>query len=151
MDETPRTDSDVAPPDGIACPHCTAPNSALSNFCEECRAPLTAFSATGPFEREVSWGWGVGEAIGRRRPSTLVLLGLWLILVVPIGQFLVLWGFGGSDRDWAFFTFSAALWFVLPALGLYLATKHWLRGLGEPNDPPPDDDADLHPSQVLEP
>ena len=137
-----------APPDGIACGYCTAPNSPLANFCENCRAPLTAFATTGPFEHAVSWGWGVGEAIGRPRPSTLILVGVWLILLPWISQaaFLMI-----SDAiPWWERAWIVLLDFALPAIGLVLATRHYVRGRRRAQEPPEDDEPDLRPDEIPE-
>lgn len=60
------------------CPQCLRGNRFGTHFCNECGAPLSAYAATGPFERLFAEGNAYRRAV-EQPPRLVVVLGVWLI------------------------------------------------------------------------
>ena len=107
------------------CIRCGKPNPEVRDFCQHCRAPISTYSVMGPFESAVAEGWGLGEAATRKRPSGIMLIGLWLIL----GPTVLVWiymAFFQGDGD-VFGRVLAALMSVLFGALHYMVTRNYVR------------------------
>jgi hypothetical protein len=60
------------------CIRCMMPNDPAAHFCAECRAPLSSYASTGPFESLFAEGAVYHEAAARPR-RLIVVAGVWLI------------------------------------------------------------------------
>ncbi|MHC4100527.1 MAG: hypothetical protein ACYTAU_12375 [Planctomycetota bacterium] len=85
-----QADSD---PPILHCPHCYDEVHTLSHFCTTCGMPITSHATIGPLEHVWAWGWFINRLL-ERRPSTMTVLGTWLIslpfLIPAIPTLLVL-------------------------------------------------------------
>jgi hypothetical protein len=63
------------------CISCMAPNEVTANFCANCRAPLSSYASTGPFEHIFAEGAVYRQAANRPR-KLIVVLGVWLLFGV---------------------------------------------------------------------
>lgn len=76
-DANPNTEQAAATEQEL-CPQCLEQNQPGTNFCRNCGAPLSAYAATGPFERLFAEGNAYRQAAEQpHRP--IVVLGIWLI------------------------------------------------------------------------
>jgi len=82
-------DEDTLAPDAQPlCPHCLATVSAINHFCPNCGKPIDVIAATDPLGQVYATGH-MYRQLADRRPSTLMLVGIWL-LVAPqvVGLFI---------------------------------------------------------------
>lgn len=79
MNDDANSEAEPIPPtEQELCPQCLEQNRPGTNFCWNCGAPLSAYAATGPFERLFAEGNAYRRATEQpRRP--IVVLGIWLI------------------------------------------------------------------------
>jgi hypothetical protein len=76
-DANPDTEQTAATEHEL-CPQCLEQNRPGTNFCRNCGAPLSAYAATGPFERLFAEGNAYRQATEQpHRP--IVVVGIWLI------------------------------------------------------------------------
>lgn len=59
------------------CVNCMTPNEVSAHFCTKCRAPLSSYASTGPFESVFAEGAVYRQAAERPR-SFIVVFGVWL-------------------------------------------------------------------------
>lgn len=112
------------------CLVCLEPNEPGTNFCWNCRAPLSSYAAIGPFESIFAEGFIYRAAV--ERPSRLiVVIGLWVLFGVPNELFgsALIWDHG--DLKWT--TWSFAIFFVA---GLIIPIRSTLNYLAFRNNPP---------------
>ena len=64
----------------IVCPRCTHLCSEDAHFCPECRAPISSYAATGPFESIFAEGAAYSSAINSPT-KPIVVVGVWLIFL----------------------------------------------------------------------
>ena len=85
--------------DTITCVSCLSPNRRFATFCEKCGAPIGATATVDPLQTIRAESFVIHKAL-ERRPSLIVLLGLWLthfpVLVASIGVaiYMILYGIG---------------------------------------------------------
>jgi uncharacterized membrane protein YbhN (UPF0104 family) len=60
------------------CLSCMAPNEVSANFCSTCKAPLSSYASTGPFEHLFAEGAVYRQAAERPR-KLFVVLGVWIL------------------------------------------------------------------------
>jgi hypothetical protein len=63
------------------CPKCFAENPTVAVRCVNCGAYFTDRAATLPFETSIAGAWAIGEAVSAGRPSRVMLIGAWLLLL----------------------------------------------------------------------
>ncbi len=83
------------------CLSCMFPNDPNTHFCSNCRAPMSSYAATGPFERILAEGHVYRQAAERPR-KLIVVLGVWLIFV-PMAIAGVTLIFIGRDEGLRYF------------------------------------------------
>ncbi len=70
------------------CPQCLESLDPRAHFCTRCGTPLTMYATAGPLEHVWTYGWLINRLLSNPRPSTITLIGTWLIslpmlLVLP--------------------------------------------------------------------
>src|SRR3982750_2407343 len=114
--------------DTITCASCLTPNRRFATFCEECGAPIGATATIDPLQTIRAESFVIHKAL-ERRPSLLVLLGLWLthfpVLVASIGVaiYMILYGYGIAG--FLFFWVIIALC-CYAAVVLYRVTRNYV-------------------------
>jgi len=98
--------------DTITCVSCLTPNRRFATFCEECGAPIGAASTIDPLQTIRAESFVIHKAL-EKRPSLIVLLGLWLthfpVLVASIGVAIYMILYGSGITGFLFFWIMIAL------------------------------------------
>ena len=123
-------------PETIVCTSCLHQNDEIRKFCEECGAPIGAFTTTMPFERIQAEGFAYREASSN--PSKpIVIFGMYLIFMP--------WLIGAwSMAGYSFYYYDylwGAIFFVLGLfafLMLLKTTKNYIKNKREKQVEPAD-------------
>lgn len=112
----------------IACLSCLAPNDVNTSFCEKCGAPLGATATLDPLKMIRAEGFAVGKATIIKKPSLVVLVGIWLLFLpfLIFGAMLAYSQFsdGFGFQGFVFFWLGIAL-MIIGAVFLYRVTKNY--------------------------
>jgi len=108
----------------VICSSCDAMNPSFSETCDQCGAPLNDIPADEPTQPEES----SGQAKHFQRPTTLRLIGIWMIALpnVIAGVYLWFWlpknfgGLAGFIMFWLTLVFTC-VWFII----FYRVTRHY--------------------------
>lgn len=115
----PATDGD----EKQLCVSCMAPNEPSAHFCAKCRAPLSSYASTGPFESVFAEGAVYRQAAERPR-SLIVVLGVWLIFGI-IGLAGLVMIVMGRDMGIGTMAFGACMLAISVAL-IWKSTRNYL-------------------------
>jgi len=115
-------ENDQAEGSRIVCPSCTALCGEEAQFCDNCRAPITSYAATGPYESIFAEGAAYRAAFND--PTKLiVVIGVWfLFLPKALGGLCLVWTsfeYRWKDPD----AFLLVTGVVLALLGSYILLK----------------------------
>ena len=107
----------------VICPSCDAMNPSFGEICDQCGAPITEIPTDQSTKQEES-----GEAKHFRPPSTLRLIGVWMIALpnVIAGVYLCFWlpkhlgGLAGFITFWLTLAITC-VWFII----FYCVTRYY--------------------------
>lgn len=112
----------------IACLSCLAPNRASADFCEKCGAPIGTTATLDPLKMIRAEGFAIERATTAKKPSLIVLIGVWLLFLpfLPAGAFLAVSQFsaGFGFQGFVFFWLGVGLG-VFGAVILYRVSKNY--------------------------
>jgi hypothetical protein len=119
------------------CPRCATANVPACTFCVACGGPLSIIATAGPFESALMQARAIGEVVGARRPSFVVVLGAWLLALPFLGPVLfllalgVIWPGGRGAGGVVVWTVGALLAGVVGFV-LWRVTSRYVRSRREP-------------------
>jgi hypothetical protein len=111
------------------CISCMAPNDVSADFCSSCKAPLSSYASTGPFEHLFAEGAVYRQAAERPR-KFVVVLGVWIIfgtlLLFGMGWCVVVWFQGRSIAEGIIFSVFGVAMAAISSAMIWKTTRNYL-------------------------